>query len=128
VTVGVSDGVAETLPAEPSDFDAAVTSVVLCSVADPVRALAELRRVLRPGGELRFLEHVRSDEPPDAKVQQLLDRSGIWPLAAGGCHCARETVATIEAAGFRVACIRSLALGPSWLHTNPWVLGRATSA
>src|SRR5688500_13593143 len=63
VPVEVVDGVADHLPAGDAAFDAAVTSLVLCTVPDPARALAEVRRVLRPGGELRFLEHVAADTP-----------------------------------------------------------------
>lgn len=125
VAIGVRAGVAETLPAEAASFDAAVASIVLCSVADLTRALSELRRVLRAGGELRFFEHVRSDRSPEARVQLLLDRSGVWPLLAGGCHCGRETVTAIAAAGFRVDSCHRVELGPPWLHTNPWVLGTA---
>lgn len=125
VAVSVREGLAETLPAETASFDAAVVSIVLCSVADQALALSELRRVLRPGGELRFFEHVRSDRPAKATIQSLLDRSGVWPLLAGGCHCARETVAAVAAAGFHVDASRRIELGPAWLHTNPWVLGTA---
>ncbi len=125
VRVSVHDGLAETLPAQTASFDAAVASLVLCSVADPALALAELRRVLRPGGELRFFEHVRSERRRKSTIQLLLDRSGIWSLIAGDCHPARETVAMIEAAGFRVERLRSLDLGPPWLITNPTVLGSA---
>jgi SAM-dependent methyltransferase len=125
VPITVRDGVADPLPFEPESFDAAVASLVLCTVPDPARALSELRRVLRAGGELRFFEHVRSERPRKARVQQRLDRSGLWPRAAGGCHCARDTVATIEASGFRVERVRALEVGPSWMHTNPHVLGVA---
>ncbi|HEX5192304.1 MAG TPA: class I SAM-dependent methyltransferase [Solirubrobacteraceae bacterium] len=125
VAVTVREGLAETLPFAAASFDAAVASIVLCSVADPARALSELRRVLRPGGKLCFFEHVRSDRVPKATVQALLDRSGVWPLLAGGCHCARETVNAIAVAGFRVDASRRVALGPAWLHTNPWMLGTA---
>jgi ubiquinone/menaquinone biosynthesis C-methylase UbiE len=102
VAVSVRGGLAETLPDEAASFDAAVSSVELCSVADPDRALFELRRVLRPGGELRFFEQLGSDRLSKARIQLLLARSGAWPLLAGGCHCARDTVTAIAAAGFRV--------------------------
>lgn len=125
VPVVVSDATAERLPFEDASFDAAVASVVLCTVPDQPRALRELRRVLKPGGELRFMEHVWADGPK-ARVQHWLDRSGVWPRLAGGCHCARNTVAALEAAGFRVKHVRSFDLGPSWLHTNPHVLGAAS--
>ena len=81
--------------------------------------------MLKPGGELRFMEHVRSDRPRKARFQERLDRSGLWPRVAGGCHCARDTVAAIEAAGFTVETVRSLDIGPAWSHTNPHVLGIA---
>lgn len=123
--VSVSDGVAAPLPFEEASFDAAVASLVLCTVPDPAGALAELRRVLKPGGELRFMEHVRAESPPKSSVQQWLDRTAIWPHLGGGCHCARDTVGAIETAGFRIERVRSYQLGPSWMITNPHVLGRA---
>jgi ubiquinone/menaquinone biosynthesis C-methylase UbiE len=125
VRVSVGDGVAHPLPLDDGSFDAAVASLVLCTVPAPGSALSELRRVLKPGGDLRFLEHVRSDRPRRARIQERLDRSGIWPRVGGGCHCGRDTVAAIEAAGFRVDRLRSLDFGPSWVITNPHVLGVA---
>jgi ubiquinone/menaquinone biosynthesis C-methylase UbiE len=125
VPVQVRDGLADDLPLEDASVDAAVVSSVLCTVPDPGRAVAELRRVLKPGGEVRFIEHVRAAEARKARVQRALDRSRLWPLLAGGCHCGRDTVATLEAAGLQIEQIRSFDLGPSWLHTNPHVLGRA---
>ena len=125
VQVIVRDGVADPLPLDTDEFDAAVASLLLCSVPDAGPALAELRRVLRPGGELRFLEHVRSDSPRKARIQERLDSSGVWPRLGGGCHCSRDTVAAIEAAGLAVERVRSFDMGPGWLHTNPHVLGLA---
>jgi hypothetical protein len=75
--------------------------------------------------ELRFLEHVRADEPVRARFQVLLDRAGIWPLLGGGCHCSRSTVGAITAAGFRVHECESLAFGRSWWITNPHMRGAA---
>ncbi|MQA76213.1 MAG: methyltransferase domain-containing protein [Solirubrobacterales bacterium] len=123
VRVSVRAGVAESLPVADGEFDAAVASLVLCSVPDQARALAELRRVLRPGGELRFMEHVRSDGSRKARVQGWADGSGVWPRLAGGCHCARDTVAAVESAGFRIERVRSFDVGPSWGLSNPHVLG-----
>jgi ubiquinone/menaquinone biosynthesis C-methylase UbiE len=122
VRVRVVDATAHPLPLEAASFDAAVASLVLCSAPDQASALAELRRVLKPRGELRFMEHVRSDRPRKARLQQRLDRSGVWPRLGGGCHCARDTVAAIEATGFEVERVRRFDLGPAWMHTNPHVL------
>jgi ubiquinone/menaquinone biosynthesis C-methylase UbiE len=91
---------AEALPFEDGAFDTAVSLVVLCSVDDPTRALEELHRVLRPGGHLLFIEHVRSDDPSLARRQ---DRyAGLWGWFACGCHPNRDTLRAIEAAGFEV--------------------------
>jgi ubiquinone/menaquinone biosynthesis C-methylase UbiE len=125
VRVSVRAGVADALELKDATVDAAVTSLVLCSVPDPARALSELRRVVRPGGELRFLEHVRSSAPGKARVQAAADGSAIWPRLAGGCHCSRDTVSALGAAGFRVGDVRELDLGPSWMITNPHVIGTA---
>ena len=125
VDVTVRVGVADALPFRAAMFDAAVASLVLCSVSDPAAALAEMRRVLKPGGELRFMEHVRSAHPGKARVQHWSDRSGLWPSVAGGCHCDRDTVAEITAAGFQIARVRRYDIGPSWILTNPHVRGVA---
>jgi ubiquinone/menaquinone biosynthesis C-methylase UbiE len=76
VPVSVHDGTADTLPLADGEMDAAVASLVLCSVPDQARALAELHRVLRPGGELRFYEHVIARCQPKRAILQIADRSG----------------------------------------------------
>lgn len=101
VTVDVVDGVAEELPFEDGSFDAAVASLVLCSVVDPVRAAAEMWRVLRPGGLLVFLEHVGGTAPVRRTAQRALD-TVVWPHVAGGCRLSRDTLGTLAAAGFVV--------------------------
>ncbi|WP_262701360.1 MULTISPECIES: class I SAM-dependent methyltransferase [Streptomyces] len=126
VPVDVVPGVAEALPVKSEGFDAAVACLVLCSVRDVRRALAELLRVLRPGGELRFLEHGRAEGRVLATTQRALDRT-VWPLMFGGCHTAREARSEIAAAGFEPLGHRRLRIpdrGPA-LPTSPCVLGAA---
>jgi ubiquinone/menaquinone biosynthesis C-methylase UbiE len=125
VRVEVDAAAAYPLPLEAASFDGAVACLVLCTVPDPERSLAELRRVLRPGGELRFMEHVRSDRPRRARVQEHFDRWGVWPRLVGGCHCARDTLSAIEAAGFAVERVRRVDIGPASGLTNPHVMGVA---
>ncbi|MFG2301991.1 class I SAM-dependent methyltransferase [Actinacidiphila glaucinigra] len=105
VPVDVVPGVAEALPVKSEAFDAAVASLVLCSVRDQKRALAELHRVLRPGGELRLLEHCRAEGRGHAALQWVADRT-LWPLLFGGCRTGRDTLAAAEAAGFDVLELR----------------------
>ncbi|MFD0686355.1 class I SAM-dependent methyltransferase [Actinomadura fibrosa] len=100
VPVSVRPGVAEDLDLDDASFDVAVASLVLCSVRDPVRALAELRRVLRPGGELRYYEHVRGRTAGKIRFQRWADLG--WPLIAGGCRLSRRTDEWIAGAGFTV--------------------------
>jgi ubiquinone/menaquinone biosynthesis C-methylase UbiE len=94
VPVRVVEGTADRLPAEDDSFDAVAVSGLLCSVPDPRAALAEFHRVLRPGGQLRFYEHVRSRDAAFALSQRAADL--IWPRLMGGCHVTRETLADIE--------------------------------
>jgi SAM-dependent methyltransferase len=122
--VTVVDGLADQLPLEDGAADAAVASLVLCSVPDQAAALAELHRVLRPGGELRFYEHVISRDARRAAVQRRLDEWGIWPRVAGGCHLTRDTGRMIEAAGFTVERCRRFAFPPGRLGI-PHLLGVA---
>ena len=99
VPVRVVDAVAERLPLAGAEFDAAVASLMLCSVADVGAALAELHRVLRPDAELRFFEHIASPRPALRSLQRAADAT-VWPRLSGGCHLARQTDRLIEAAGF----------------------------
>src|SRR6478672_7657363 len=96
----VVEAPAERLPFEEGSFDTAVVTLVLCTVPDPQAALAEVARVLRPGGQLLFLEHVRSEEPALARWQDRLERP--WRFLGDGCHCNRDTVAAIAASPLRL--------------------------
>lgn len=106
VRVQVVAGLAEQLPAEDASFDVGVASLVLCSVLDQARALGELHRVIRPGGELRFYEHVAARSPVPSMLQRAADAT-FWPRVGGGCHLHRDTVSAIKNAGFDIeACER----------------------
>ena len=106
--VEVIDGTDDPLPFDDASFDFAVACLVLCSVPDQARALGELRRVLKPGGELRFYEHVIPARPRQARLFRLADDSGVWPKIGAGCHCSRDTGTAIESAGFTVDRVRQL--------------------
>ncbi|MCM0677006.1 methyltransferase domain-containing protein, partial [Micromonospora phytophila] len=127
VPVEVVNGLAEALPAPDGDADAVVLSLVLCSVADQAAALGEARRVLRPGGQLRFFEHVRAATPGLRRAQRLVDAT-LWPLLCGGCHTGRDTVAAIRAAGFTVTDLAGFRFPDTSvsLPATPHVLGAAT--
>jgi ubiquinone/menaquinone biosynthesis C-methylase UbiE len=129
VAVTVTPGTAEHLPCADESMDAVICSLVLCSVDDQDRALREARRVLRPNGELRFLEHVRAETAGLRRVQQVLDAT-VWPPIGGGCHTGRDTAAAIERAGFtftQLERFRFPARGIP-LPTSPNIIGVAVPA
>jgi SAM-dependent methyltransferase len=129
VPVTVREGTADALPLEDGELDAAVASLVLCSVPDQGRALAEIHRVLKPGGELRFYEHVIGQRQPKRAILQLLDRGGVWPKVGGGCHPARDTRGAIEAGGFTIEDCDRFGFRPSAiLPSLPHILGTARRA
>lgn len=125
VEITVIEATADRLPFPDASFDGGVASLVLCSVPNQTRALAELHRVVRPGGELRFYEHVRAADRRSARRQERADI--LWPHVAGGCHTARDTPAAIERAGFVIEKIRRFDFPTSRMPNpaRPHVLGRA---
>ena len=126
IPIDVVGGSAEKLPAEDGAFDAAVLMGVLCSVGDPAAALGELRRVLRPGGELRFWEHVRSGNAAFRALQRATDAL-FWTRALGGCETTRDTAAAIAAAGFELVTLERGFHSSSLLTITsaPYILGTA---
>jgi len=109
--VSVVEGRAEALPFEDERFDAVVAAFTFCTVADPERALAEVHRVLKPGGELLLIEHVHLPWQPGRWLQS--QAAPLWAKVAGGCRLDRDTVGLVRAAGFAVVAERS--------HIAAWI-------
>jgi ubiquinone/menaquinone biosynthesis C-methylase UbiE len=125
VEVSVIPGIADALPAEDASFDAAVASLVLCTVPDPPQALAELFRVIRPGGELRFYEHVGATTPVLGPLLRFAQAT-FWPRITGGCHPARDTKEAIAKSGFRIEKIQEFRFSPGApMPAVPHILGTA---
>ena len=101
LTARVVRASAEALPFDAESFDFVVSTLVLCTVDDPRRALQEIHRLLKPNGQLLFLEHVRSDDPRLAQWQDRLH--GLQLRIGHGCHCNRRTLETVVRAGFSIA-------------------------
>jgi len=115
---------AEDLPFDDDSFDVAVSTLVLCGVDDQPRALRELRRVLRPGGRLLFIEHLRSDDPGISRLQ---DRLNWLNRLVVCCDCNRPTLDTIRAAGFTVTQVEHTALPKAPPFVRPAIVGSATA-
>jgi SAM-dependent methyltransferase len=124
VPVRVVESTIEALP-EDEQFDAVVCSLVLCSVEDPNGVLRQLNSLLRPGGELRFFEHVASSGWRGS-LQRLADAT-VWPRIAGNCHTHRDTERAITGAGFSVDTARHQWTFPGWvpLPVSEVAVGRA---
>lgn len=120
--VEVDQAPAEALPYRDASFDAVVFTLVLCTVADPDRALAEARRVLRPTGRLVVLEHVRGD----GRLARWQDRlTPLWSRLGAGCHPNRDTRTAVERAGFRFVQVEEFQPIPRWTVVSRWLVGAA---
>ncbi len=122
----VVEAPAERLPFEDSSFDTAVVTLVLCTAPDPRASLAEIARVLKPGGGFLFIEHVRSEQPSLARWQDRLERP--WRFLGDGCHCNRDTVAMIAASPLDVTDMQRDKLPKAVPIVEPLVSGSATLA
>jgi ubiquinone/menaquinone biosynthesis C-methylase UbiE len=117
---------AEALPLPDGQFDTVVSTLVLCTVGNPQRALREVWRVLKPGGQLLFIEHVRSEEPRLAKWQDRLN--GLNRIIAHGCNCNRSTLGAIEQAGFTIRSLEKSQLAKAPPFVRPLITGVALKA
>jgi ubiquinone/menaquinone biosynthesis C-methylase UbiE len=124
IVAEVIEAPAEALPFADASFDAVVSTLVLCTVTTPELAAAEIARVLRPGGELRLIEHVRDPTSrARARAQDLLERP--WGWVAGSCHPNRDTRATLAAAGFDTAAIEPGEFEAAGPIVKPLIVGQA---
>jgi ubiquinone/menaquinone biosynthesis C-methylase UbiE len=124
VPVKVVAGHGDALPLDDASFDAAVVSLVLCSVPEPRHFLGEVRRVLKTGGELRFFEHVRSASPLLGVFQDAI--TPLWSAIGGGCHLNRDSCAAIEVAGFEIDDVDRFTYAPlKFVPPHAHILGRA---
>jgi ubiquinone/menaquinone biosynthesis C-methylase UbiE len=121
-SVEVIDAPAEALPFPDGHFDAAVTTLVLCSVQDPKRAAGELRRIIRPGGRLVVIEHVGA-EPGSRRARWQAGIEPVWKRVAGNCHLTRDTAATLSEAGFDVAPLKAESMHEAPAVVRPTIRG-----
>jgi ubiquinone/menaquinone biosynthesis C-methylase UbiE len=125
LTARVVRAPAEALPFEEDSFDTIVCTFVLCTVPDPQAALTELRRVLRSGGSLLLIEHVRSEEPRLARWQDRLQAP--WRWFAHGCHCNRSTAATLEHSAFAIDHLEPGEVPKASPLVRPMISGRVVA-
>jgi ubiquinone/menaquinone biosynthesis C-methylase UbiE len=123
--VEIREGTAEALPYEAASFDCVVCTFTLCTVDDPAAALAEARRVLKPGGRFLFCEHGLAPDPGVAKWQRRIEP--VWKRLAGGCHLTRPVGATLTAAGLSLTDLSTMYLPstPRVVGWNEWGEARA---
>jgi ubiquinone/menaquinone biosynthesis C-methylase UbiE len=114
---------AEAIPVADDTFDTAVAMLVLCTVPDPVAAIGELARVLKPGGRLLFIEHVRAEDRGSARWQDRLEKP--WRFIADGCYCNRDTEATLGASAFQVESVEHGIFPKSLPIVRPLIHGTA---
>ncbi len=117
---------AERLPFESASFDTAVATLVLCTVPDQAAAVAELARVLRPGGQLLFIEHVRAEDAHTARWQDRLEKP--WRFLGDGCHCNRDTLATLAASRFDLGGVEHGRMPKAPPIVRPLIRGSAVLA
>jgi ubiquinone/menaquinone biosynthesis C-methylase UbiE len=117
---------AEAIPFDDDTFDTAVATLVLCTIPDPVAAIDELARVLKPGGRLLFIEHVRSEDPGRARWQDRLEKP--WRFLADGCHCNRDTAAALRASAFEVDQLEDGKMPKAPAIVRPLIRGSAVLA
>lgn len=117
---------AEDLPFADGSFDTVVSTLVLCTVAEPLRAIAEIQRVLAPGGRLLFIEHVLSETTGLRRWQRRLAEP--WAAFAEGCRCDRDTLTHLREAGMHVAAVRTDAWKGMPRIVAPLIIGRAETA
>ncbi len=125
VPVEVTNRTVESFSAD-EPFDAVVCSLVLCSVGEPDSVLRQVLSLLKPGGELRYMEHMASTGIR-GRLQQFVDVTTLWPRLAGNCHAHRHTEQSIRAAGFEIDRTRTEQTLPAWvpLPVAEYVIGRA---
>jgi ubiquinone/menaquinone biosynthesis C-methylase UbiE len=117
---------AEALPFADDTFNTAVATLVLCTIPDPIAAIDELARVLKPGGRLLFIEHVRAEDASSARWQDRLEKP--WRFLADGCHCNRDTEANLRASSFRVEEIDHTKMPKAAPIVRPLIRGTAVLA